>query len=79
MNEIFLPKGAGWDPNDFNLWLFDRWGNMIYHNVDMNKGWDGKANGGKEIAQEDVYIWKVELKDIFGKSHAYKGILTLVK
>jgi len=34
---------------------------------------------GSEVAQQDVYVWKVKLKDVFGKYHKYIGTVTLVK
>jgi hypothetical protein len=53
---------------------------MIYHgdNIDTAK-WDGKANHGSDQAQQDVYVWKVKLTDVFSKKHNYIGTVTLVK
>ena len=78
-NNIFLPKGTGWNPEKFYLMIFDRWGNKCYETRDMNKGWDGRANNGSEVAQEDVYVWKVILTDIFDQKQSYMGSVTIVK
>lgn len=78
-NEIFLPKGIGWDVDTFKMMIFDRWGNLIYQTEDYKKGWDGRANGGSDIAQIDVYVWKVFLKDFSGKEHKYIGHVSIVK
>ena len=78
-NSTFLPKGTGWNADMYELMVFDRWGNLCYETRDMNKGWDGKANNGSAIAQEDVYVWKVALTDIFNNSHDYIGSVTIVK
>jgi gliding motility-associated-like protein len=78
VNDVFLGRGIG--IADYHLWIFDRWGNMVFDADNINKGWDGKhAKGGAEIAQQDVFVWKVHLKDVFGKSHTYVGTVTLVK
>jgi gliding motility-associated-like protein len=78
VNDVFLGRGIG--IVDYHLWIFDRWGNMVFAADDINKGWDGKhVKGGAEIAQQDVFVWKVHLKDVFGKSHTYVGTVTLVK
>lgn len=76
-NDYFFGTGIG--ITVYDLWIFDRWGNMIFHTEDLNQGWNGKANGGKEIAQMDVFVWKVELTDVFNKVHNYIGTVTLVK
>ena len=77
INDTFFGKGIG--IVEYHLWIFDRWGNMIFNTTDLNTGWDGRANNGQDIAQQDVFVWKVRLKDIFGKWHDYIGTVTLVK
>ncbi len=77
-NDLFLGRGIG--IVDYHLWIFDRWGNNVFSADDINKGWDGRtAKGGGLIVQQDVYVWKVQLKDVFGKSHTYTGTVTIVK
>lgn len=78
-NEIFLPKGIGFEPNSFTLSIFDRWGNFIFFSDDPTKGWDGRANHGEDPAQQDVYVWKVKLKDNNGRIRKYAGRVTIVK
>jgi gliding motility-associated-like protein len=79
INDTFMPQGVGIDPNNFQMSIFDRWGNLIYKTSDMTKGWDGTANGGKNVAQIDVYVWKIKTKDYRGEDHSYVGHVTIVK
>ena len=79
VNEIFLPVGVGWDINTFELYIFDRWGELIFFSDDYTKGWNGKVKNGSELAQNDVYVWKVNLKDTRGNSHKYIGHVNLLK
>jgi len=78
MNDLFLPKGTGWDLTTFNLWIYDRWGNKVFQSLDASEGWKGNYKG-EEIMQEDVYVWMVRLHDIFGREHEYKGTVSLIK
>jgi gliding motility-associated-like protein len=78
-NDTFFPQGIGIDKDKFEMWIYDRWGNMIWYNQVWGKGWDGRANGGSDIAQQDVYVWKINLYDVFGKKHSLIGHVTLVK
>ncbi|MCE9540275.1 MAG: gliding motility-associated C-terminal domain-containing protein, partial [Bacteroidetes bacterium] len=59
--------------------IFDRWGDMIFHGKELSDKWDGKANKGGSESQIDVYVWKVELTDVFHKKHNYLGTVTLVE
>jgi hypothetical protein len=78
-NEVFLPVGTGIDPARYQLWIFDRWGNMIFSTTDLNQGWNGHANGGAEIAQIDTYVWKIMVWDIQGSMHTLMGSVNLIK
>jgi gliding motility-associated-like protein len=78
-NEMFL--GYGMYIKDFHIWIFDRWGNVIFESTDIYKGWDGKVAGGASgnIAQQDVYVWKVKITDTNLKKHEYIGHVSLIK
>lgn len=77
INDVFGGKGKG--ILKFQLSVFDRWGNLIFKADDINKTWNGRANGGADVAQQDVYVWKADVTDIFKKEHKYMGTVTLVK
>lgn len=78
VNDFFYGQGIG--IVDYDIYIFDRWGNMIYHGDNIYASyWDGRANKGDDVAQQDVYVWKVRLTDVFGKKHNYIGTVTLVK
>nr|MDQ3048003.1 gliding motility-associated C-terminal domain-containing protein [Bacteroidota bacterium] len=79
LNDLFMPKGVGINPDNFELTIFDRWGNLIFKTNDINKGWDGKANGGGKVAQSDVYVWKITTEDPKGDQHIYIGHITIIK
>ncbi|MCU0433034.1 MAG: PKD domain-containing protein [Bacteroidia bacterium] len=78
-NEVFLPLGIGLDPAQYQLWIYDRWGNMIFFTDNPQTGWDGRANNGAEIAQQDVYVWKLKCADVTGRKHNLLGTVTLIK
>jgi gliding motility-associated-like protein len=77
VNDFFFGQGIG--IVKYDIWIFDRWGDMIFHGDKLNDIWDGRANEGKGVAQQDVYVWKVNLTDVFGEKHKYIGTVTLVK
>ncbi len=80
-NEGFKGEGIGINNSTYNMWVFDRWGMMIYHAIDINKAWDGhmRGNDGAPLLQEDVYVWKVQFDDFSGKQHQYHGTVTLLR
>jgi gliding motility-associated-like protein len=78
INDGFYGKGYG--IKKYELWIFDRWGNMIFTTNDINEAWDGSVQGSNgEIVQIDVYVWKVALTDVFDKKHKYIGHVSVIK
>lgn len=55
-NDLFTPVATG--IQNYQMTIFDRWGNLIYKTDDIMKGWDGSFKGNR--CAEDIYIWKVE-------------------
>lgn len=45
---------------DYELQVFDRWGNKLFETFDINIPWDG--NLGKQKLKPGVYIWSVKAK-----------------
>jgi gliding motility-associated-like protein len=78
-NDIWKPVGMYIDPDNYELNIYDRWGNRVFNTTSWDKGWDGKANGGSVVAEVDVYIWVIALKDIQGNRHNYTGICSLIR
>jgi gliding motility-associated-like protein len=77
-NDVFYVFGEGIDNTEFEMWVFDRWGNMIFISNDIYKGWDGRINAG-ELGQIDTYVWRVKFKDIKGDKHSYVGHVNLIR
>ncbi|WP_158276108.1 HYR-like domain-containing protein [Brumimicrobium oceani] len=63
-NETFKPVfHSGYDPKNYQLTIFNRWGELLFESNDVNYGWDGSygVDGGR-LVQDGVYIWKIEFK-----------------
>jgi PKD repeat protein len=37
-NDVFIPVTIGIDPDEYELWIFDRWGNMIFYSDELDEG-----------------------------------------
>ena len=71
-------KNTNWDsditvPRQEGLASACRWDGIV-----AQGGGDMSGNSG-ELAQEDVYVWKVSLLDIFNKRHTYIGHVNIVR
>jgi len=77
-NDVFLPSIQGDDANSFEMYIFDRWGEVVFKSTNKTQGWDGTHNNMK--AKEDVYVWKIKVKSaINAKKYEYTGHVTLLR
>ncbi|MBC7862580.1 MAG: gliding motility-associated C-terminal domain-containing protein [Bacteroidia bacterium] len=79
INELFYPQGVGVDTEHYQMWIYDRWGNMIFTTTEWTKGWDGKVQGKADVVQMDVYVWKIKVRSLMGEKKSYVGHVTVVK
>ena len=77
-NDIFYVYGNGIDHRNFKLFIFDRWGEVIFQSDDIKDGWDGSVKGGKK-AKVGTYTWMVIYKDLSGIEHEEAGAVTVIR
>jgi len=64
-NPTFQPIfTAGYDPYDYTLLIFNRWGEIVFESHNTEIGWDGTYGSNDEIdlVQDGTYTWKIEFK-----------------
>lgn len=74
-NDIFFPYTSG--VVDFNLQIFNRWGELIFESNHISQGWDGYYRG--KLCQQDVYIWKAHITLNNGQVFKKSGDVTLLR
>ncbi len=73
LNDVFLPSVRG--VKLYELFIFNRWGKLIFSTNQIQSGWDGYYNG--EPAKNDVYTWKINLSTNSGEAKVFKGQVML--
>lgn len=74
-NETFQPKGRG--VINYNLIIFDRWGEKLFETNDFYKGWDGSFRG--RPCKSETYEWKILASDKSSKIKNLQGHVTLYR
>lgn len=74
-NDVFFPYTAG--VVEYDLAIFNRWGEIIFRSNKVEIGWDGYFNG--KLCQQDTYVWKANIKFFDGKTYNKTGSVTLLR
>jgi gliding motility-associated-like protein len=75
INDVFQAKGVG--VVKFDMRIFNRWGEQIFHSTSLDQHWDGIYQNKR--SQIDTYIWVVQVQDVLGRHHDFKGHVTVVR
>jgi len=74
-NKTFKPVISSY--TNFKMTISSRWGNMVFNTTDPDKGWDGRILG--QMAPSDVYVYNIEVSDLYGRVYKYNGNVTMLR
>lgn len=85
-------SGGAYDPNDlsndvfypfvqfvkeFQMRIFNRWGELVFESNDVRIGWDGYYRG--QLSQQDVYVYHMNIRFVDDKVVEKRGDITLFR
>lgn len=74
-NNTFFAQGV--NILEFEMLIFNRWGELIKTMSSLEDSWDGSYNGS--MVKDDVYIWQVRYVDLKEDVHTLRGHVTVLK
>ncbi len=77
VNDEFYGKGES--IMEFEMSIYDRSSSLIFYSNNINNHWNGSTNKRNGIANSDVYVYIVQIRDNKNQRHKYIGSVTLVK
>lgn len=75
LNDEFFLKGRFID--EYNLRIYNRWGELLFETFTMYDGWDGKLHG--KASPEGVYVWVATGLGFDGTEITLRGTVTLLR
>lgn len=82
-NDAFFAKGE--NITDFEMEIYNRWGELVFESDNIQKAWDGSFLGGEHYVESEVYVWVVRYKyvmDAFGNISDWtqiRGHVTVIR
>ncbi len=86
--DVFTPDDAGPGKNNVfsitasnfktaKITVYNRWGEKMFETTDINKGWDGTANG--QECMQGVYVYHVDVIGFNDQVYKFDGTVTLIR
>ena len=61
------------------MYIYNRWGDIIYHSTDPNENWLGEAHEGQHYVQDGVYGYRLILESPQREKKEYSGYLRMLR
>jgi gliding motility-associated-like protein len=74
-NDYFGP--AGKVPSEFEMQIFNRYGELIFKSNSINSRWDGRCRGTDQAT--NVYVYTVKYRNMQNQPVHRKGTITLIR
>ena len=71
------PIGNSISEENYEMRIYDRWGQLIFVSRRLENGWDGHING--HLAPQGTYTYQINYVDIEGKPNSKKGSILLLR
>jgi gliding motility-associated-like protein len=77
VNDYFKAK-ASTELKSFDIYIYNRWGAIIFESHDIYQGWDGRYEG--KDCPNDVYVWTIQYEGLHQSGiKTRKGSVSLIR
>lgn len=76
INPTFKAKAYG-ELEEFEMVIFDRWGELMFTTNDIDIGWDGTYQNNP--VKQDVYVYRIDYKSKYDIAKSIVGRVTLLR
>jgi gliding motility-associated-like protein len=85
-SNVFTPNGdstndrffaIGTSIKDFHMYIYNRWGDIVFESNEINNGWTGDSNGNP--CPDGVYMYIINAKGTNDKTYNLHGTVTLIR
>ncbi len=75
INDYFKIWGQG--ISDFEIEIYNRWGQMVFKSNNIEEQWDGKFND--KMSPSGTYVFRVKSKNLNNEEYLESGTVSLVR
>jgi gliding motility-associated-like protein len=73
----FKPVASFIEQENYQMIIFNKWGQQIFSSTEISTGWDGTHNG--EVVPGGAYVYVIRFRNAEGQSDELHGTVTVVR
>jgi gliding motility-associated-like protein len=77
VNEVWQP--IIYNAKSYEVFIYNRWGDVIYHSTDPKENWLGEAHDGERYVQDGVYCYRLLLESPEREKKEYFGYFRMLR
>lgn len=79
-NDYFFPQGEGIELESYDMFIYDRWGKIVWQTGNFSKKWDGtNMFSGKEVPV-GTYVYLIKFREFADLDrHEYTGVVNVIR
>jgi gliding motility-associated-like protein len=77
VNDFFQVKGH--DIREFELWIYNRWGELVYHSKNIEDVWDASHLGGEHYVKTESYTYRLSAIGVRNNAIRKHGSITIIR
>ncbi|MFZ6051974.1 choice-of-anchor L domain-containing protein [Halocola ammonii] len=77
INDYF--KVEGHDVEEFEIWIYNRWGSLVYHSQNIDEVWEGEHKGGEYYVEDEIYSYRIKATGIAGNEIEKTGNILIIR
>lgn len=78
LNDTYSPKALDYEPESYEMIIFNRWGQEVFRTKDFNNHWNGKDRFNNALSP-GVYSYIATVAEWTGFQRKYTGSITIAK
>lgn len=79
-NDYFYPQGEGIELESYDMFIYDRWGKLIWQTGNFSKKWDGTNMFSLKEVPVGTYVYLIKFREYADLDrHIYKGTVNVIR
>ena len=79
-NDYFYPQGEGIEEESYDMFIYDRWGGIVWQTGKFDKKWDGRHMSTLELVPTGTYVYQITFREFADLDrHVYNGVVHVLR